>query len=151
MSPQEHMLSSESLKTDRKSIAVDIMLGNQLEQEFLKKAIDYIHQNLTDTELSVKNLAYYLLISRSQTYRKIKALTGQSATEFIRTIRLKMAITLLEEGKFSIAEIGYKVGFTSPAYFTKCFRLQFGKSPSEYITNSGKKNDPEIARFLCNK
>lgn len=116
--------------------------GNYLDQKFLEKAIDYIQQNLTDTELSVENLAYYLLMSRSQAYRKIKALTGQSVTEFIRTIRLKMAIALLEEGKLSISEIGFKVGFTSPAYFTKCFRLQFGRSPSEYITNSGKEIAP---------
>ena len=107
---------------------------------FLEKSITYIHQNVTNPELSVENLAFHLLMSRSQTYRKIKALTGQSATEFIRTVRLKMAITLFEEGILNISEIAYKTGFTSPAYFTKCFRMQFGKSPTEYFADSGKKN-----------
>jgi len=116
------------------------MSGNPLDQGFLEKSIAYIHQNITNSDLSVENLAFYLLMSRSQTYRKIKALTGQSVTEFIRTIRLKMAITLFEEGELNISEIAFKVGFTSPAYFTKCFRIQFGKSPTEYFISSGEKH-----------
>jgi AraC-like DNA-binding protein len=116
------------------------MSGNSLNQDFLEKSIVYIHQNLGNTELSVENLAFYLLMSRSQTYRKIKALTGQSVTEFIRTIRLKMAISLFEKGELNVSEVAFNVGFTSPAYFTKCFRIHFGKSPTAYFTDSGKRN-----------
>jgi len=72
-------------------------------------------------------------LSHSQTYRKIKALTGQTVPELIKSIRLKMAIKLMETGKYNISEIGFKVGFTSPAYFTRCFREQYGKPPSEYF------------------
>jgi ligand-binding sensor domain-containing protein/signal transduction histidine kinase/DNA-binding response OmpR family regulator len=108
--------------------------NNSLDQNFLERVIDFIEKNISNEELIIKDLASHLLLSHSQTYRKIKALTGQSVTELIRTIRLKMAIKLMETGKYNVSEIAFEVGFTSPAYFTKCFREQFGKPPSEYLS-----------------
>ena len=64
-------------------------------------------------------------------YRKIKALTGQTANEFIRKVRLLKAKELIEGGYDSIGEIGFKVGFSSPSYFTKCFKAEFGMLPTE--------------------
>ncbi len=84
----------------------------------------------------------YLLMSRGNVWRKIKMLTGQSVTEFIRTIRLKKAIHLLESGKYYVSEIAYKFGFTSPVYFIKCFKAQFGKTPSEYFSKKKPLNLP---------
>jgi transcriptional regulator GlxA family with amidase domain len=72
-------------------------------------------------------------------HRKIKALTAQSTSEFIRTIRLKRAVSLLEKSQLSIEEISYAVGFSSTAYFTKCFRIQFGVPPSEYAKSHALK------------
>jgi len=112
---------------------------NALDQEFMRRIIDFIEKNISNEELIVDDLASHLLLSHSQTYRKIKALTGQTVPEFIRSIRLKMAIKLMETGKYSISEIGFQVGFTSPAYFTRCFRVQFGKPPSEYISDFNHK------------
>ena len=106
---------------------------NTNDQQFLEKIIEYIDEHLTDEVLSVEKLAGHLLMSRGNVWRKIKMLTGQSVAEFIRTIRLKKAIQLIESGKYNVSEIAYKVGFTSPAYFIKCFRTQFGKTPSEYF------------------
>lgn len=114
--------------------------NNNLDQEFLEKIIKYINENITKEDLSVENLSAYLLMSRGHVWRKVKALTGQSVTEFIRTIRLKKSIKLMEEGQLNISEIAYKVGFASPAYFTKCFREQFGKSPTWFLS---KKNKPK--------
>ncbi len=112
--------------------------NNNLDQEFLEKIIKYITDNITKEDLSVENLSAYLLMSRGHVWRKVKALTGQSVTEFIRTIRLKKSIKLIEEGQLNISEIAYKVGFASPAYFTKCFREQFGKSPSWFLSKKNK-------------
>ena len=106
--------------------------NNPIDQNFLEHTIKYIEDNITSTELSVENLASHLLMSQGHTWRKIKSLTGQSTKEFIRTIRLKMAIKLMDGNDLNVSEIAYKVGFSSPAYFTKCFRDQYGKSPSTY-------------------
>ena len=72
-------------------------------------------------------------MSRMQLYRKLKALTGQSANEFIRTIRLKRAAQMLEQNQLTIAEITYEVGFNDLQYFRECFKKQFGATPSEYM------------------
>ena len=72
-------------------------------------------------------------MSRTNVYRKIKAITGQTATEFIRTTLLKKSLKLLESGTYNISEIAFSAGFSSPAYFSKCFKDHYGKSPSEYL------------------
>ena len=109
---------------------------NKYDQKFLEQAIAYINTNIQNEDISVEGLAACLTMNRSNVYRKIKALTGQSATEFIRTVRLKMAIKYLESGEFNVSEISYKVGFASPAYFTKCFKEQFGKLPSDFLSKN---------------
>ena len=68
-------------------------------------------------------------------YRKIKQLTGMTSSEFIRSIKLKKAATLLMESGMTVAEIAYQTGFSSPSYFTKCFKEQFKMSPKEYVEN----------------
>jgi len=118
---------------------------NKYDQKFLEHAIEYIHKNIENEDITVESLASSLTMNRSNVYRKIKALTGQSATEFIRTIRLKMAIKYLEAGEYNISEISYKVGINSPAYFTKCFKEQFGKLPSDFLLkNTLQKNKNNI-------
>lgn len=111
---------------------------NDLDKKFILKILAYIDENVLNDNITVENLAAHLLMSRTNVYRKIKALTGYTATEFIRLTRLKMAVKLLETGKYNVSEIAYKVGFTSPSYFAKCFRDQYGKSPSEFIDKNRK-------------
>lgn len=106
---------------------------NKYDQKFLEQAIGYIQNNIENEDISVEGLSASLTMNRSNVYRKIKALTGQSVAEFIRTVRLKQSIKYLEEGELNIAEIAYKVGFNSPAYFTKCFKGHFDKLPSEFL------------------
>jgi AraC-like DNA-binding protein len=108
---------------------------NEMDQEFLQKSIDYIIKNISDEKLNVEGLAEVLKINRSNVYRKIKALTGNSVVEFISNIRLKQAIKLMETNKFSLAEIAYQTGFSSPSYFTKMFKRKYGKTPSEFINS----------------
>ena len=102
-----------------------------LDKQFITNILEYIHENITDPALNVENLADKLLISRSKLYRKIKALTGNTANEFIRKIRLEKAKQFLENSDYSISEISYKTGFSSPSYFTKCYKIQFGILPTD--------------------
>jgi ligand-binding sensor domain-containing protein/signal transduction histidine kinase/DNA-binding response OmpR family regulator len=111
----------------------DKRADNELDQQFLQKVTDYIVRHLSDSSLSVEALAEAVNLSRSNMYRKIKALTGTSIIDFIRMIRLKQALKLMEAKKHSLAEIAYLTGFNSPAYFTKSFREHYGKPPSEFL------------------
>jgi signal transduction histidine kinase/ligand-binding sensor domain-containing protein/DNA-binding response OmpR family regulator len=114
-------------------IMPDKLARSEIDHMFLQKTIDYIIQNLTNTRLNTEDLANHHNMSHSNFYRKIKALTGYTIIEFIRTVRLKQALTLMESKKYNLAEISYMTGFTSPSYFTKNFREYYGKPPSEYL------------------
>jgi YesN/AraC family two-component response regulator len=105
------------------------------DEKFIKKAIILVEEHIDDPDFSVEQLGSALGLSRSHLHRKLIAITSQPATEFIRTIRLKRSAQLMVQSKLTVEEITYKVGFNSPSYFTKCFRLHFGMTPSEYIEN----------------
>ncbi|XMO87635.1 two-component regulator propeller domain-containing protein [Algibacter sp. AS12] len=102
-----------------------------IDKEFIQKVLSYISENMSDSDLSVEVLASQLNLSRSQLYRKIKSLTGQTVNEFLRKIRIQKAKQILETGNSNISEVCYKVGFSSPSYFTKCFKAHFGILPTE--------------------
>ena len=104
-----------------------------LDKKLLLKAVDVVEKNISDVDLSVQKLASQLNLSRTHLHRKLKSLTNQSATEFIRDVRLKNAVKLLKEGKLKVNEVGYAVGFNSHNYFTRSFKKQYGISPSDYI------------------
>ena len=109
----------------------ELMNTNSLDKQFITNILEYINQNINDPALNVENLADELLISRSKLYRKIKVLTGNTANEFIKKIRLEKAKQFLESTDYSISEISFKVGFSSPSYFTKCYKTLFGRLPTE--------------------
>ena len=99
---------------------------------FLEKAIQIIEENITDPEFNVHVFTKQMSMSRSVLYRKLKALTNQSITEFIRAIKLKKAGQLIAGTKMHISEIAYEVGFSDLKYFRKCFKAQFNELPSNY-------------------
>jgi signal transduction histidine kinase/ligand-binding sensor domain-containing protein/DNA-binding response OmpR family regulator len=113
-----------------------MIASNALDEAFLQKAIDYILKNLQDTQLSVDSVADLFNLSRMQVYRKIKGLTGKSVVEFIRMVRMKQAIKLMDTHKFTLSEIAFEVGFNSSSYFTRCFKEEYNKTPSEYLQES---------------
>ncbi|NMH88356.1 hybrid sensor histidine kinase/response regulator transcription factor [Flavivirga algicola] len=102
-----------------------------IDKEFIQKLLNYINDNIGDSSLGVEELAAHLNLSRSQLYRKVKALTGQTINEFVRRIRLERSKQILEKGSSSISEACYSVGFASPSYFSKCFKAHFGILPTE--------------------
>ena len=99
---------------------------------FIGRLRETIQRNLGDSELSVEHIGEEMGLSRVQLYRKVKALTGQSPVELLRTARLQRGKRLLETTDMTIAEVAYDVGFSSPSYFAKCFKDEFGVSPREY-------------------
>lgn len=105
--------------------------ATSIDKDFIQKVLTYINDNISDSDLSVEILASELHLSRSQLYRKIKSLTGQTVNEFLRKVRLKRARQILETENSNISEVCYKVGFSSPSYFTKCFKAHFGILPTE--------------------
>ena len=107
-----------------------------LDKEFIEKVLNYIYDNIDNPDLSVESLASQLNLSRSQFYRKIKALTDQTANEFIRNIRLQKAKEIIENGNTNISEVYYKTGFSSSSYFAKCFKNYFGILPTEVESKS---------------
>jgi len=108
---------------------------SRLDRKFLNKISNIVEQHLEKEELSVEELSQLIGLSRVHVYRKIKKLTGMSVSEFVRSIKLKLSLNLIKTSGESISEIAYKVGFSSPSYFTKCFREHFGISPSEFAKN----------------
>jgi DNA-binding response OmpR family regulator/nitrogen-specific signal transduction histidine kinase len=102
-----------------------------LDQSFLNRMREAVEQHLDDGEFSVETLSEELGMSRTQVHRKLKALTGQSASEFIRGTRLHRAHALLQAQVATVSEVAYQVGFNSPAHFSTSFSKQFGYAPSE--------------------
>lgn len=124
----------KSFKESEEKWAGDINL-NQRDKNLIEKSVQIIEKHLLDSGFSVEQLSQKLGVSRSSLHRKMKALTNQSATEFIRYVRLRKAVKLMKEGLLNIDEICYAVGFNSHSYFSQCFKQQFGKTPTEYITD----------------
>lgn len=108
-------------------------------ERFLQKVIDVIEQNIADSELDIENFALKVGVSRMQLYRKLHALTNMTVKEFIRHIRLKRAIQLLEQQKLNISEIAYSVGFKDLSHFRKCFKREYGMSATEYLSRKDEK------------
>ena len=102
------------------------------EEEFLFKVMKIVEENIPNTNFSSDELASLMYMSRSTFYRKLKAVTGMSGNEFIRTARLNYAVKLLESGKYSVTDAAYESGFNDIKYFRKRFQDQFGVSPSDY-------------------
>lgn len=106
---------------------------NQLDKEFLEKLTNIIEENLEDEEMNISSIASQLNMSHSTFYRKIKALTGITANEYIRKVRINVGEQLLLTNRYTISEIMYKIGINSSSYFRQRFKEEFGMNPSEYL------------------
>lgn len=104
-----------------------------LDNAFLRRLVSCIEQVYTDPEYNVERLSDSLGLSRGHLHRKIKELTGTTPVEFIRNYRLRKATELLRRGDLTVSEVAYKTGFSSPAYFTKCFKAVYNVTPTEYL------------------
>ncbi|MDR6944735.1 two-component regulator propeller domain-containing protein [Mucilaginibacter pocheonensis] len=135
------LLLQETFKrTYKKQMTVQLEeISVQSDDEvLLRNIVNYIEQNITNYNLSVKELSEQMNMSRVSLYKKVLMLTGKAPVEFIRFIRLKKAVQLLESSQMSISQVSYEVGFNTPNYFTKMFKEEYGMLPSEYVNASRK-------------
>ncbi|UCE05468.1 MAG: response regulator, partial [bacterium] len=109
-----------------------------VDEKFLRKALAIIEQKMSDPDFSVQEFAKEIALSRVQLHRKLRSLTGQSTTEFIRVVRLNRAAQLLKQNHESVTQIAYLVGFNSSSYFSRSFYKHFGVSPSEYASSKSQ-------------
>ena len=109
-----------------------------LDEQFIKKAIALVEENISDSDFSVETLASAVAMSRSTLYKKLMVITGQGPAEFIRTIRIKRGRALLETSQMQITEIAYAVGFTTVKSFTMNFKAEYGMTPSEFKGRSSE-------------
>ncbi|MDE6115890.1 MAG: substrate-binding domain-containing protein [Duncaniella sp.] len=114
-----------ALQSPQKPVATDV------ENEFYARFLDILSADMGNPELNVDLLASRMGLGRSQFYRKIKALTNYTPVELVRNLRLKRSRDLLTTTQKSISEIAYEVGFSTPAYFTRCYKEAYGETPSE--------------------
>jgi len=115
-----------------------IEIPESQENAFLRKINQTISDNISDSNLSVEFLAEQTALSRVQLFRKFKAITGCSPSEYIKAIRLQHAADILASGKHNIADVAYNVGFSDPKYFSNCFSEKYGMTPSQYVKSQNK-------------
>ena len=132
----------QSFFTDGSNATLQKAPVADIDKGFLEKLYALIDAHLSDPDLSVEELGEQIGLSRVQLYRKTKALCGYAPNELLRIARLKRAASLLAGTEKTIAEITYEVGFSSPSYFTKCYKEYFGENPTEFLKrkNGNQKN-----------
>ena len=108
------------------------------DKQFLQSIIDSIEQHLEESEFDLEHLSTEMNMSKSTLYRKIKSMTGMTPLDFVRNVKMKRACMMLLARTLNISEIAYAVGFSSPKYFTKCFKEEFGVTPTEYLQKQGE-------------
>lgn len=120
---------SQTFKLDSKTIEV-----SSVEQHFLKRLKSALDMHLTKPDFNAEKLSQEILISRMQLHRKLKAITNLTTTEFLRLERLKLALPLLKNSNYTVAEVAYQVGFNTPSYFIKSFKEVYKCTPNEYAS-----------------
>lgn len=120
---------------DRQTLAKENICD--MDKDFVQKFKALIESKMSDSDLNVEDLGKDMGLSRVQLYRKLKSLTNYAPNELLRMARLKRAASLLASSELTVSEIGYEVGFSSPSYFTKCYKEEFGESPTEFLKRRG--------------
>ena len=137
-----YLTNQEKRKQEfRKNIEVNpsAITITSVDEQLIQKCLEYIEKNMDNPEYGVEELSGDLGMVRMSLYRKLQSITGHTPTDFIRSIRLKRAAQLLQGSQLPIVEIANRVGFSSPSYFSKCFREMFGMLPKQYAEESGRK------------
>lgn len=125
----------------RKNIEVNpgAITITSLDEQLIQKSLEYLEKNMDNPEYGVEELSRDLGMARMSLYRKLQSITGDTPTDFIRSIRLKRAAQLLQGSQLPIVEVANRVGFSSPSYFSKCFKEMFGMLPKQYVEEHEKK------------
>lgn len=133
--------STQSARNKVVELVVEDVVVTDRDEEFMKSVMAWLGDNIENSELTIDCLASHLGLGRTTMYNKLKSLTGKSPVELIKEYRITKSKLLLRTGQFSVSEVAYKVGFSDPGYFSRCFREQFHMSPAEYLkTHNLKQN-----------
>ena len=108
------------------------------EEAFVEHLNEYLEKNYENSELGIDEMSANFNLSRIQFYRKVKAIFGLSPTDILRSYRLIKSAELIKENRLTISEVAYSCGFSSPSYFTRCFKDKFNISPSEFSSKNEK-------------
>ena len=128
------MMDMKQFEGARKALEVEEQQHNSPDELFIQKAIDCVKQHIGDADYDREQFASDMCVSSSTLYNKLRALTGQSFTSFINSIRLKEACRIMRQyPDIKMAELSMEVGFNTPKYFTKLFKKEFDMLPSEFI------------------
>lgn len=128
---RELWLTESASTAPKPKPATDIKKGKDIDSEFYNRFLEIFQSEMGNTELGIEEIASRMGLERTQFYRKIKALTNFAPVELMRNIRLKQGQHLVKTTDKSMSEIAYEIGFSSPAYFTRCYREAFGETPTE--------------------
>jgi signal transduction histidine kinase/DNA-binding response OmpR family regulator len=127
----------ENRRQMRERYSKEMLLGpkkipvSSMDEKFLQKVMEAVETNMGDPDFSMEKFGQQVALSRMQLHRKLKALTGNSPGDFLRSMRLKRAKRLLESRAGNVSEVAYEVGFNNLSYFSKCYKEEFGLSPNE--------------------
>ena len=124
--------TSEAQKNDVDGQVSEVPVMSPNDRKFMDKLVELMEKNMDNGELVVDDLVSELAVSRSVFFKKLKTLTGLAPIEFIKEMRMKRAVQLIETGEFNMTQISYMVGINDPRYFSKCFKAQVGMTPTEY-------------------
>ena len=111
---------------------VERVSTSTLDEEFLEKTYNILEQHYSNADFSVEDFAQEMCISKSLLYKKLKALTGMSITDFINSYKIKKSLPMLKEGRLNVADVAFKVGYNDPKYFSRVFRKFMGMAPSSF-------------------
>ncbi len=137
------IISKRFRETD--SIVLNSLTTNSIDKEFLSKVVDIINNNIDNLDFNYVEIAGMVNLSKSSLYRKIKSITGMGASDFIRNIRLKTAMKFLKsDPNINVSEVAFMVGYSDPAYFSSCFRKEFGVTPTQVQHENSSNSTQEI-------
>lgn len=129
---------NDTLNVEPKALSV-----SSADETFIENTLEIVEKNMSNAEFSVVEFGKELGFSRMQLFRKLKQLTGLAPNEYIRMLRIKRAAQMLQQGDLNVTQITYSVGFSDIKYFRKCFKAQFGLTPTQYAKQSSLDRVPE--------
>lgn len=135
--------STQSVRNKVVELSMKDVVVTDRDEAFMKNVMEWLGENIENSDLTIDQLAAHLGLGRTTMYNKLKSLTGKSPVELIKEYRINKSHLLLRTGQFSVSEVAYKVGFSDPGYFSRCFREQFNMSPAEYLKSHNLKHSQD--------
>lgn len=129
----EKYSASHSASSRVVHVAPEDVVVTDKDEAFMSSVMEWLRTNSDNSELTIDQLATHLGLSRTTLYNKLKGLTGQSPVELIKHYRLNRSFLLLKTGQMSVSEVAYKVGFSDPGYFSRCFKERYHIAPAELL------------------